>query len=224
VVVGDGAVGKTCLLVCFAKDKFPEEYVPTVFENYVKNMNTASNGDMMMDLWDTAGQEDFDRLRPLSYPDTDIVLICYSLVNRRSFENVKEKWAPEIRHYLPNVPWFLVGTKVDLRDAGAVDEVSAKVEPVTRAEGEGLAKDINAAYYLEVSAKTRIGLSELFNLAADTVLSARKGAAAAKAPAAQPQAAPVPGPAPTQPAPAPVVATQTSQPQTKAKKPFCSIL
>eukprot|EP00727_Mastigamoeba_balamuthi_P007777 m51a1_g362 putative rho gtpase (223) ;mRNA; r:598394-599495 len=186
VVVGDGAVGKTCLLVCFAKDKFPEEYVPTVFENYVKTTSTPAHGELMMDLWDTAGQEDFDRLRPLSYPDSDIVLICFSLVNRRSFENVKDKWAPEIRHYLPGAPWFLVGTKLDLRDAGNVDEVTNRVEPITKSEGESLGREINASAYHEVSAKSRSGLSELFIAAADAVLNSRKGGAPAPAAASAP--------------------------------------
>ena len=54
-------------------------------------------------LWDTAGQEDYDRLRPLSYPQTDVFLICFSIVNPVSFENVRNKWGPEIRHHCPEV-------------------------------------------------------------------------------------------------------------------------
>jgi small GTP-binding protein len=126
-------------------------------------------------LWDTAGQEDFDRLRPLSYPDSDIVCICFSLVDRRSFLNVKEKWHPEVKHYLADVPTFLCGTKADLRDSGAADQISGKVEPVTRAEGEAAAKDLACASYFEVSAKARTNVDELFNAAIDVVLKHRKG-------------------------------------------------
>merc|ERR1712087_739652 len=72
-------------------------------------------------LWDTAGQEDYDRLRPLSYPQTDVFLVAFSLISRASFENVKQKWWPELKHHCPGVPMILVGTKIDLRsDANTV--------------------------------------------------------------------------------------------------------
>jgi Ras-related C3 botulinum toxin substrate 1 len=67
-------------------------------------------------LWDTAGSEEYDRLRPLAYPQTDVFLICFSLVDPKSFENVREKWYKEIRHHCPTTPIILVGTKMDLRD------------------------------------------------------------------------------------------------------------
>ncbi|KAI8874160.1 hypothetical protein GQ42DRAFT_73145, partial [Ramicandelaber brevisporus] len=69
VCVGDGACGKTCLLSVFDKERFPVEYVPTVFENSVKFL-VVDGVAVELSLWDTAGQEDYDRLRPLSYPDS----------------------------------------------------------------------------------------------------------------------------------------------------------
>nr|KAF6421109.1 ras-like protein family member A [Molossus molossus] len=78
VIVGDGACGKTCLLIVFSKDQFPEVYVPTVFENYVADIEVDGK-QVELALWDTAGQEDYDRLRPLSYPDTDVILMCFSI-------------------------------------------------------------------------------------------------------------------------------------------------
>ena len=118
VVVGDGAVGKTCLLISYCKDEFPTEYVPTVFDNY----STALTVDMRkvhLTLWDTAGQEGYDKMRPLSYPDTDVFLVCFSLVNDGSLTNVERRWVPELRHPSSRwgkVPLLLVGLKKDLRD------------------------------------------------------------------------------------------------------------
>lgn len=57
-------------------------------------------------------QEDYDRLRPLSYPMTDVFLICFSVVNPASFQNVREEWVPELQEYAPSVPYLLIGTQV----------------------------------------------------------------------------------------------------------------
>jgi len=180
VVVGDGAVGKTSLLISYATDKFPEQYVPTVFENYSTQITRDNGTNILLHLWDTAGQEDYDRLRPLSYPGADVVLLCFSTVNRASFNAIKEKWFPEVHHYIPKVPLILVGTKLDCRESKVVDPNLGRFDPVTVEMGRGLAAEIGAAIYLEISAKTRVGLVELFDHGMNLVLARAEAAGPAK--------------------------------------------
>lgn len=78
------------------------------FDNYSAPM-VVDGISVSLGLWDTAGQEDYDRLRPLSYPQTDVFLICFSVASPSSFENVTSKWYPEIKHHCPDAPMILVG-------------------------------------------------------------------------------------------------------------------
>jgi len=164
VVVGDGAVGKTCLLISYTTNKFPSEYVPTVFDNYA--VTVMIGGDpYTLGLFDTAGQEDYDRLRPLSYPQTDIFLVCFSTVSPTSYENVKEKWVCEIMHHCPKTPFLLVGTQLDLRDDTVVVErlAKSKHKPITYEQGVKAAKELRAVKYVECSALTQKGLKDVFD-------------------------------------------------------------
>jgi len=171
VVVGDGAVGKTCLLISYAKNEFPHDYVPTVFDNYVVNVN-AGDSTIELGLWDTAGQEEYDRLRPLSYANANVFLICFSVVNPVSYENVTAKWYPELMHFCPDVPYLLIGTKLDVRnDATVLEKLrGANQQPITTQKGDELAKKIKALKYMECSAKTSENLKIVFDEAVKAVL------------------------------------------------------
>ena len=162
VVVGDGAIGKTCLLVSFTTNEFPEDYVPTVFDNFNTDITlklpNIEETKYSLSLFDTAGQEDFDRLRPLSYPLTDVFLICFSIVRPSSFLNIKEKWIPEIEFYCPNTSFILVGLQSDLRDHPEIIEKlrTERAKPIDRTRAEKLAKTIGAKKYMECSAYTQV--------------------------------------------------------------------
>lgn len=123
-------------------------------------------------LWDTAGQDDYDRLRPLSYPQTDCFLICYSTISPSSLANVTSKWYPEVHHHVPSAPIVLVGTKLDLTTDGSV---LARLEernlrPVSFAEADVVAKNINAAKHIQVSAFTRENVKQCFEECVRAVL------------------------------------------------------
>ena len=161
-------VGKTCLLMSYTRNEFPGkgEYIPTCFEGYCADV-TVDRKPVNLCFWDTPGQEEFEKIRRLSYPLTDVFLLCFSLVNRRSFENVRNEWIPELRHYhqTPSTPIVLVGTKLDLReDVASVDKMEEEqAPPITHAQGLAMAEECKAAKYVECSAKTQEGLKDVFD-------------------------------------------------------------
>ncbi|KAG8693354.1 GTP-binding protein Rho1 [Ceratobasidium sp. 395] len=161
VIVGDAPCGKTCLLLVFSKGTFPEYSPGTVFENYVADVEIDGKH-VELSLWDTAGMDGYERLRPLSYPDSHVILVCFSINSRDSFDNIPEKWDPEVKHFCPGIPFILVGCKKDLRhDPKTIEELRGWGQhPVTFMEGMGTAQKIGALHYLECSAKTGEGIKQ----------------------------------------------------------------
>ena len=171
VVVGDSGVGKTCLLIAYTSNSFPEDYIPTTFELFCANLMIQSKS-VRIDLWDTRGHEEYDRLRPISYSDTDVFLLCFSVVSVVTFDHIRTKWIDEVRRHSPTSKVFLVGTKTDLRNDPATLErlKDEKVDCVTLEKGQELARELGVCGYVEVSARTQSGVKDVFEKAATAVL------------------------------------------------------
>ncbi|KAI9341531.1 GTP-binding protein rho1 [Zopfochytrium polystomum] len=171
VCVGDGGCGKTALLTVFSTGQFPELYIPTVFECSEAVVLVDGNR-LQLSLWDTAGQEEYERLRPLSYADSNVVLICFDVTEVDSLENVTEKWFSEVSQHVPGVPIILVGLKTDLRNDRERLQVLASrgQRPMTFEEGLAIASRIGAARYVECSARQNHNVNAVFEAAARAAL------------------------------------------------------
>ncbi|KAK5166778.1 hypothetical protein LTR04_000356 [Oleoguttula sp. CCFEE 6159] len=154
---------------------FPTVYEPTVFENYVHDI-FIDNVHVELSLWDTAGQEEFDRLRSLSYDDTHAIMLCFSVDSPDSLENVESKWVGEIAENCPGVKLVLVALKCDLRERRN-DEEEQQLEGEKRLidykQGLAVAEKIRALRYLECSAMKNRGVNEAFTEAARVALSVK---------------------------------------------------
>ncbi|ODV86363.1 hypothetical protein CANARDRAFT_27590 [[Candida] arabinofermentans NRRL YB-2248] len=164
VIVGDSGCGKTSLLSSYIRGSFPNEYEPTIFENHRAFLKDfKSNQILTIDLWDTAGQEDYERLRRLSYQDSNLIILTYNLNSSESLLNIPEAWAPEILTYCENTPIILIGLKADLPQH--------KVNPLDALK---IAKNIGAIAHIQCSAKEMFNVDVIFNTCANIVFNSYK--------------------------------------------------
>uniref|UniRef100_A0A915D8N5 Uncharacterized protein n=1 Tax=Ditylenchus dipsaci TaxID=166011 RepID=A0A915D8N5_9BILA len=167
VLVGDACVGKTSLIVAYTTNGFSDRYTPTAFDNFSVTVNVDEKP-LRLELCDTAGRSEFDTIRPLSYADANVFLLCFSVAKPESLSAVFNRWLPELRAVSPSTPVILVGTQSDLRlNMGRV------ISGLPRSKGSDLvewrtasriASQFNADY-LECSAITHHNLKEVFDLA-----------------------------------------------------------
>ncbi|CAD5212123.1 unnamed protein product [Bursaphelenchus okinawaensis] len=165
VVVGDGSCGKTSLIIAHTSGHFSEQYIPTAFDDFSVEALVNGRPDMIT-VCDTAGEEDFSSMRPLSYPDADVFLVCYSVENTDSLKHIQHKWVPEIRHFCPNTPMIVIGNKKDIRNDSQRNVVSTE-------DAENVVKKVSAVALIECSAKTKENVKKVFEAAVKAALTYR---------------------------------------------------
>ncbi|KAL4238223.1 hypothetical protein ACF0H5_002935 [Mactra antiquata] len=167
VIVGDAGVGKSSLAARLSSRKFKDEYIPTIFDNYAATV-MLDEKPFHFSLFDTAGKEDYDRLRVISYMNCDIFLVCFSVISRESLDSVTSHWVPEINHYLPKTPFIVVATQTDMRNMTPINGVHTKPE-VSLKEAAELADKCGAASYVECSSLTSDGIPDVIRETIETV-------------------------------------------------------
>jgi len=196
VILGDEATGKTALLDAFVTGTTAvtappgEKHVGTVLDYC-----TASIDSCQLQIFDTGGEKDCrgHRVRSCLYPNTSVVLVCFSIVDRDSLRSVEDFWVPEIcRRGDGHPPFLLVGTQRDLREDQATVALlwaNRKERPVSATEGATAASKLGAVGYVECSAATHSGIRDVFATASAATPS-RKPPPIPPRPAARPTPAP----------------------------------
>lgn len=163
VIVGDSGCGKTSLFSSYIRGSFPLAYEPTIFENHRTFVRQVQSQEVLSaDLWDTAGQEEYERLRRLSYQDADVVIVAYSVDAPESLPNIHEVWAPEVMTYAPRASIILVGLKDDMAHA------------ISPAHACQVAESIGAVAHLACSSIRMYNVNELFNCVFNTAYNKAK--------------------------------------------------
>lgn len=158
VVVGDDYVGKTSLLITYNTKSFPHDFIPTTYDNL------SNNSPFNFNFYDTTN--DHPQLNQFIYENSDVFIICFSLVSPKSMENVSTFFGQAIQKVCPHSLKILVGTKRDLRDEFDDNKekfISRGMSPILKEKGEELKKKIGAKFYIECSSLKQINVNEIFD-------------------------------------------------------------
>ncbi|KAH3764688.1 Ras-related protein Rab-21 [Pelomyxa schiedti] len=151
VLLGEGSVGKTSLLLRYVRNEYSSDHVQTVQASFLPKRVTLEGKSARLLIWDTAGQERFHALGPIYYRDAHGALLVYDITDKESFDRV-QVWVKELRKMLGNdIVLSIAGNKVDL-DRNRVVELQ---------EAEDYAASVGAKHYL-TSAKLNKGIEEMF--------------------------------------------------------------
>lgn len=150
LVVGESGVGKTCMLLRFADDKFEENFLSTIGVDFKVKEIIVDDKKVKLQIWDSAGQERFRNITASYYRNCSAIIIVYDITQHDSFERVSE-WVEDVKKFVPDAPLLLVGNKCDLEDQ----------RKVTQEEGQNLAKSLGYSL-VETSAKTSMNIDKVF--------------------------------------------------------------
>ena len=159
IIVGDMAVGKSCILLQFTDNKFRVQHELTIGVEFGAKTIELNNKTIKIQIWDTAGQEQFQAITRTYYKGAIGALLVYDITRRDTFTHVT-KWLEEVKsNSSKHICVILIGNKKDLEDK----------RQVTYEEGESFARE-NGLMFLETSAKTAFNVAEAFNLSAQAIL------------------------------------------------------
>jgi len=156
-LLGAPGVGKTSLLTRYIEKKYEEDYKPTLGASIVAKDVLISKNEIEYDLrliiWDLAGQDKYETVRPLYFQGCIGAILVYDITRFHTFQEIKEKWLRDFQTYAKKKSAFiLIGNKRDLDD----------IRNVESSEGKKLADEIQAVSFVETSAKTGINVNESF--------------------------------------------------------------
>ena len=152
IIVGDSAVGKSCITNRAIKNVFQEKNIPTIGFESMEFCVKIDEKIIKLQLWDTCGQEQYRSLITNFYRNSSLAIIVYSITDRSSFENI-DTWYKDIRAYTnPDIKIFLIGNKLDLEEK----------RKVKKEEGENFVKEYNLNKFIEASAKSGFNAQNIF--------------------------------------------------------------
>ena len=116
VFAGDNDSGKTLIAMMLKdgpiKDIKSYKYMPSIFENFSKDFEINGNK-LWLHIWDTPGNDEFDRLRSISYQDAEIILLIFDFENKQTFDNLEERWIKEANYYSKEAKLIVIGNNAD---------------------------------------------------------------------------------------------------------------
>ena len=159
LIIGESGVGKTCLISRYANGVFKEEYISTVGVDYVSKQEIINDQNINVKLWDTAGQERFKALTPSYLRGAEGIVLVYDVTKSESFDSLKV-WIDSLKSNLGenSLPIIIDGNKIDLDDRDVSKETAQK-----------FAQEYNYKYF-ETSAKSGVGVDELFREIVNQIL------------------------------------------------------